>query len=686
MTLSTLNISLLSLAYANQAPDIAMLDYFSKPNIADLLPQLDNVSGKSHAGVVKMLYHNLFDRTADAGGVQYWSALLDSGAITLATLPAFLVASAQGSDAAVGFRVQAAHAFSVAMEGDTAAMLSYSSDSALVTDWLGRVTSQSALDTFKAELPGLLVVISAIPGVHLLHGQLQTTGYLAGATVFQDLNGNGQLDTDEISTTTDGSGHYSINYMSSRTLPGEPAQALLATGGTDITTGLQRQGTPSHGLDSISTNSPLTLLYKGLLQQGLDAAQANTRLGEAFGVAALSVSTPSPLQAVFDADPGSAAQLQALSTQATVASLDGLQLAIARTLVSLAGGAGHLCEAQAALAVSGALADTIAHASGVSDLGSASFITALLASSVAQAANADLSAAAAAMSSQTSHLFARLLGDAIDNIMLGTGTASADFLATLAHIGQASTLLQATLADQLASATAGGHLEALLPTHLASALALSTPAVHIGDLDPGTTMDSAAIAYANSGAGVPAFSALDIEKLYVAFLHRPADPLGLEYWLKLDAKTLTDGLSGASEFTLLYAGMSSTAVAQDFYQQLFGRAGDDAGVRYWAGLVDNGALNAASLATSMVRSAQGSDAVALNAKTLAAAEFTASLDTAIELISYTPHSVAAVNAWLAQVKDYATLAAALDTMPQMDTMQTLLVGVADAGAPPSPLL
>lgn len=677
MPLSSLNTTILSLAYAKQAPDFLLLHYFSQSDIAAVLPQNSIFAGKSSAAVVKMLYHNLFGRTADAGGVQYWSGLLDSGAATLMTLPGLLVASGKGSDAAIGFRVEAAHAFSIAMEASDS-WYSYGFYSALATDALSRVDSLAALETFKTALPRLVSDIGLTPGYQVVQGQVQTTGYLAGATVFQDMNANGKLDTGEFSTTTDSSGHFTMKAAPWYFWTDVPERALLVTGGTDRTTGLQRQGTLSLGFDEIRTNTPLTLLYKSLLKQGLDAGQANTRLGEAFGVATLNKDTPSPLQAVFDADTGSAAQLQALRTQATVASLDGLQLAIARTLVSLAGGASQLSEAQAALAVSSALAGTIAHASGTTDLSSASFITALFNSSVTQAANAGLSTAAAAMSSQTVKLYAKLLGDAIDNITLGTATADANFLNTLAHIGQASTLLQGTLTDKLAAATASGTLETLLPSYLGAALAVSTPSVRIGDLDPTTTMDSAAIAYANSGAGVPAFSALEVEKLYVGYAHHPADAPSMAFWLKYDASTLSADFSRSPEFKQHYAGMNGTAIAQDLYQQLFGRSGDSGGVQYWGGLVDSGALNAGTLVTSMIAAAQGADAVALNAKALAAYEFTASLDTAAENFWYTGRNVAAVTAWLAQVKDNTTLAAALDTMPYFDPIETLLVGVSDA--------
>ena len=55
-------------------------------------------------------------------------------------------------------------------------------------------------------------------------------GYVGGATIFADLNGDGVLNEGEISTTTDALGNFTLPDIAGF---GE----LIATGGTDIATG-----------------------------------------------------------------------------------------------------------------------------------------------------------------------------------------------------------------------------------------------------------------------------------------------------------------------------------------------------------------------------------------------------------------------------------------------------------------
>jgi autotransporter-associated beta strand protein len=54
-------------------------------------------------------------------------------------------------------------------------------------------------------------------------------GYIAGATVFTDTNGNGKLDQGEVSTTTDAHGNFTLTGATG---------PLVMTGGTDTSTGL----------------------------------------------------------------------------------------------------------------------------------------------------------------------------------------------------------------------------------------------------------------------------------------------------------------------------------------------------------------------------------------------------------------------------------------------------------------
>jgi hypothetical protein len=101
-------------------------------------------------------------------------------------------------------------------------------------------------------------------------------GYISGATVFADANGTGQLASNDVSTTTDANGNF--------TLTGGTAP-LIAFGGTDVSTGLVFKGQ----LDAPSGSTvidALTTLISGLQQAaGLTVAAAEQEVLAAFGLA-----------------------------------------------------------------------------------------------------------------------------------------------------------------------------------------------------------------------------------------------------------------------------------------------------------------------------------------------------------------------------------------------------------------
>ncbi len=99
-------------------------------------------------------------------------------------------------------------------------------------------------------------------------------GYIAGATVFADANGNGIFDPGEVGTTTDNFGSFVLSGGSG---------PLVMVGGTDIATGL-----PFHGLLSAPAGStvitPLTTLLTLLQAQGVANAQLATALVLSSGI------------------------------------------------------------------------------------------------------------------------------------------------------------------------------------------------------------------------------------------------------------------------------------------------------------------------------------------------------------------------------------------------------------------
>ena len=115
---------------------------------------------------------------------------------------------------------------------------------------------------------------SASPAASSLSGTA-VDGYLKGATVFLDVNGNGSFDAGEPSALTDDSGRYVLDTSSvGASISG---MRVIATGGIDTDTGYAFTGKLAARADGATTGqliSPLTSLVDALVGQGMtvDAA------------------------------------------------------------------------------------------------------------------------------------------------------------------------------------------------------------------------------------------------------------------------------------------------------------------------------------------------------------------------------------------------------------------------------
>lgn len=162
-----------------------------------------------------------------------------------------------------------------------------------------------------------------------------------------------------------------------------------------------------------------------------------------------------------------------------------------------------------------------------------------------------------------------------------------------------------------------------------------------------------------------ATTATEIQALYVAYFNRPADVLGLQFWLDRanqpgkSADTVANEFSNSKEYRDLYANKTSGEIVDAIYMNLFGRHAETAGLVYWALKLDKGELNIGNVARIISTSAQNEDKIAIDSKVDAASQFTASLTDAAEILGYSGDAANAVaKTWLAGVKDADTLAAA----------------------------
>src|SRR5690606_32499280 len=132
----------------------------------------------------------------------------------------------------------------------------------------------------------------------------------------------------------------------------------------------------------------------------------------------------------------------------------------------------------------------------------------------------------------------------------------------------------------------------------------------------------------------------EVQKIYIAYYGRPADPVGLNYWAgKLDAAAgdlseIIDAFGNSAESTALFDGASNSAKITQIYQQLFNRAPEADGLNFYIDLLANGQATLASIALDILNGASGTDLVAVNAKLDAANDFTNAIDTGPETSAY----------------------------------------------------
>lgn len=158
-----------------------------------------------------------------------------------------------------------------------------------------------------------------------------------------------------------------------------------------------------------------------------------------------------------------------------------------------------------------------------------------------------------------------------------------------------------------------------------------------------------------------------VQQLYVAYFSRPADAAGLVYWegviaaAKGDTSSVSAAFAASTEYRAAYAGKDSAQTIDTVYLNLFGRLPEAAGSQYWAPLLQSGKVTIDNVVTAVAGGAQASDLAAYKAKVTAATAFSAALDTTPEMLGYSGAAGNAAGiAFLASVKDAATLAAAIE--------------------------
>ena len=122
-----------------------------------------------------------------------------------------------------------------------------------------------------------------------------------------------------------------------------------------------------------------------------------------------------------------------------------------------------------------------------------------------------------------------------------------------------------------------------------------------------------------------------IQKLYIAYFGRPADPDGLRFWQDIvianggDISGVSAAMAQSAEYIAHFTDKGNRAIVDDIYMQLFGRHAEAGGLDYWSAKLDAGHLTVSNVVTTIMKAAQGTDQVAVEMKVAAATIFTDSV-------------------------------------------------------------
>lgn len=158
-----------------------------------------------------------------------------------------------------------------------------------------------------------------------------------------------------------------------------------------------------------------------------------------------------------------------------------------------------------------------------------------------------------------------------------------------------------------------------------------------------------------------------VEQLYIAYFSRPADPNGLTYWDNVLAtdpngvQAISAAFAGSQEYKDTYAGLDNTGVVQAVYHNLFGRAGEQAGVDFWVNALNNHTITIDDVVTQVAAGAQNNDKLVYNGRVAVATTFTAHVDQSNEIAAYSGTAAnLKAKAFIGTIVDLASAANAID--------------------------
>ena len=311
-------------------------------------------------------------------------------------------------------------------------------------------------------------------------------GYLSGATVFVDMNGDGILNTGETSVTTDAYGNF--------TLPAGAFGKIVATGGTDISTNLAFSGAINAPAGS-SMVTPLTTVMQAMVDSGSTVAQAQTNALTALGLPLTTNlqtldAIATALGSNTTAEQAAAAQVHAVMAKVAIVLTQG---------VAVLQGADSTTSATAAMtAMVTALATNFSAASTTVDLTDTSVIESVIISAATVTSTVATTAVTASLDDIASVLTSSV--SMIDTAMTDNPT---DLTAALSQIAKVQVVVE-DVATSLLTEMDGGSIATTVSSFTGTALDTAVTAAEAGDLTEDVTATSGTSTTTTGGGSTPA--------------------------------------------------------------------------------------------------------------------------------------------------------------------------------------
>ncbi|MCJ7601202.1 MAG: DUF4214 domain-containing protein, partial [Desulfobulbaceae bacterium] len=437
-------------------------------------------SDLSDSDFVEQLYLNVLGRASDEGGKQYWVSQIESGTAR--------------ADVLRGFSNSAE--LCAAKDGDVNTTVTYYGILSIPPTPAQLATASTM--TNKIQLINQLYTDASYSGEAVPGSQgTLIDGYISGATVFVDYDGDGVLDTGELSTTTDDSGNFDLISG------GAP---LVAIGGTDISTGAAFEGIFTAPAGSTVINPLTTLIQTIASSLGTSATAAMAVVAERLGLdSSINLRTFDPIAEASRTDTTAAAQQLAIQVHSAAIQVTTILSQTAAVL----DGTGAVDDEQAgAQATINALAELFTSSNqpaGAIDITDTTILEAVINNAAIEAgADATTLTAVAAVAADTATTTSNL-NVAIDSAVTAVIDGGGDITAALTDIAQIQIVAE-TIEDSLETGAELGDVSSAVTDTTGDTLDAAVAAAEddVGSITQDDVTDTTTTPTTGGGGGAPA--------------------------------------------------------------------------------------------------------------------------------------------------------------------------------------